>query len=222
MASIEFFWDPVSPYTYLASTQLPSLAREAGVALVYRPFFLGGVMQATGNRPPATVASKGRYMMADLQMWARAYKVPLTPPEQSGVSVQASPVAPGPKATGAKHSVEPFPAKTILALRAGLVTEQQGDGERYAQAIMRAYWGQGRDISDPAVVSAVLSELGLDAPAILALTEQDAIKAALKANTEEAVARGAFGAPSLFVGEQLFWGNDRLDLLRRYLDEQAA
>ncbi|WP_207774624.1 2-hydroxychromene-2-carboxylate isomerase [Abyssibacter profundi] len=197
MASIEFFWDPVSPYTYLASTQLPSLAREAGVALVYRPFFLGGVMQATGNRPPATVASKGRYMMADLQMWARAYKVPLTPPET-------------------------FPAKTILALRAGLVTEQQGDGERYAQAIMRAYWGQGRDISDPAVVSAVLSELGLDAPAILALTEQDAIKAALKANTEEAVARGAFGAPSLFVGEQLFWGNDRLDLLRRYLDEQAA
>lgn len=197
MASIEFFWDPVSPYTYLASTQLPTLAREAGVALVYRPFFLGGVMQATGNRPPATVASKGRYMMADLQMWARAYKVPLTPPE-------------------------PFPAKTILALRAGLVAEQQGDGERYAQAIMRAYWGQGRDISDPAVVSAVLSELGLDAPAILALTEQDAIKAALKANTEEAVARGAFGAPSLFVGEQLFWGNDRLDLLRRYLDEQAA
>ena len=68
----------------------------------------------------------------------------------------------------------------------------------------------------------MLSELGLDAPAILALTEQDAIKAALKANTEEAVARGAFGAPSLFVGEQLFWGNDRLDLLRRYLDEQAA
>ena len=197
MASIEFFWDPVSPYTYLASTQLPTLAREAGVALVYRPFFLGGVMQTTGNRPPATVASKGRYMMADLQMWARAYKVPLTPPEL-------------------------FPAKTILALRAGLVAEQHGDGERYAQAIMRAYWGQGRDISDPAVVSAVLSELGLDAPAILALTEQDAIKAALKANTEEAVARGAFGAPSLFVGEQLFWGNDRLDLLRRYLDEQAA
>ena len=197
MASIEFFWDPVSPYTYLASTQLPTLAREAGVALVYRPFFLGGVMQTTGNRPPATVASKGRYMMADLQMWAHAYKVPLTPPK-------------------------PFPAKTILALRAGLVAEQHGDGERYAQAIMRAYWGQGRDISDPAVVSAVLSELGLDAPAILALTEQDAIKAALKANTEEAVARGAFGAPSLFVGEQLFWGNDRLDLLRRYLDEQAA
>ncbi|MEN8819948.1 MAG: 2-hydroxychromene-2-carboxylate isomerase [Abyssibacter sp.] len=196
MATIEFFWDPVSPYTYLASTRLPALASDVGARLLYRPFFLGGVMQATGNRPPATVPSKGRYMMADLQMWARSYDVPLQPPE-------------------------PFPAKTILALRAALVADEQAVGEAYAQAIMRAYWGEGRDISDAGVVAAVLRDVGLDAEAVLADTQREDIKAALKRNTEEAVERGAFGAPSLFVGEQLFWGNDRLDLLRQHLAASA-
>lgn len=197
MATIEFFWDPVSPYTYLASTQLPTLAREAGATLVYRPFFLGGVMQATGNRPPATVPSKGRYMMADLQLWAAHYRVPVVPPAN-------------------------FPAQTLLALRAGLVADERGAGEAYALAVMQAYWGQGRDIAEASVVSDVLHAVGLDAEAVLADTQRDDIKAQLKSNTEEAVRRGAFGAPSLFVGDQLFWGNDRLELMRAFLARQAG
>lgn len=197
MATIEFFWDPVSPYTYLAATQLPKLATDCGASLVYRPFLLGGVFQATGNRPPLTVASKGRYMMDDLQHWSRFYAVSVTPPEN-------------------------FPANSVRALRAALVAEEQGVGEAFAQAIMRAYWGEGRDIASEDVLADVARSVGLDPEQALAANGRDDIKAALKANTEEAVARGAFGAPSFFVGDQLFWGNDRLELLRAHLTRAAA
>ena len=197
MATIEFFWDPVSPYTYLASTQLPALAADCGATLAYRPLLLGGVFQATGNRPPATVVNKGRYMMADLQHWAQFYGVPVTPPEN-------------------------FPANSVRALRAALVADELGCGDAFALAIMQAYWGQGRDISQPDVLADVARSVGFEPDQALAANDLPEIKAKLKANTEEAVTRGAFGAPSFFVDDVLFWGNDRLDLLRAHLTRAAA
>ena len=189
---IEFFWDPVSPYTYLASTRIEALAVRVGAVLRWRPFLLGKVLEATGNRPNIDVPAKGRHMLADLARWARHYGVPLVAPPT-------------------------FPISTVTALRAGLAAEQAGRGPAFATAVMRAYWGEGRDISQAQTLLAVAAAAGLDGAALLAQTQEPAIKDALRSNTDEAVRRGAFGAPTFFVGEQMFWGNDRLGILEECL-----
>lgn len=193
-SSLEFFWDPASPYTYLAATRIETLAEEAGIALNWRPFLLGGVFKATGNRAPAEVAAKGRYLFEDLQRWASLYGVPLRFPES-------------------------FPANSIQALRAALVAEESGQGPDFARAVMAAHWGEGRDINDPAVLAEVAEGAGLTADAVAQQMQSQEIKDRLRANTDEAVARGAFGAPTFFVGDVMFWGNDRLPLLKAYLQE---
>ena len=194
---IEYFWDPASPYTYLASTQIEALAARAGAALEWRPFLLGKVFEATGNKAPATIPHKGKHMFTDLQRWASHYGVPVTMPKV-------------------------FPVHSVLALRAGLAASAQGKAAGFAKAVMRAYWGEGRDISQPEVVGAVAAAEGLDPAALLAATQEPAIKDALRVNTEEAVKRGAFGAPTFFVGGEMFWGNDRLLLLEQFLAGKLA
>lgn len=189
--TIEYFWDAVSPYSYLASTQIDALAARHGAQIRWRPFLLGGVMQASGNRPPLTVPAKFRHMLDDLQRWAAYYEVPLRKPDN-------------------------FPASSLLAQRIGCALPEAEVGA-WARAAGSAYWGRGEDISTPEVLRAIALSLGHDAEALLAATQQDAIKEQLKANTEEAVRRGAFGAPTFFVGDAMFWGNDRLPLLERHL-----
>jgi 2-hydroxychromene-2-carboxylate isomerase len=194
---VEFFWDPASPYTYLASTQIEPLAQRAGVGVVWKPFLLGKVFEATGNRMPASIPAKGKHLFQDVQRWAAHYGVPVAFPKV-------------------------FPVNSVAALRCGIAAAAQGQGAGFAKAVMHAYWAEGQDIGQPAVLVAVAAGLGLDGAALLAQTQEPAVKDALRANTEEAVRRGAFGAPTFFVGECMFWGNDRLVLLEEFLHGKIA
>jgi 2-hydroxychromene-2-carboxylate isomerase len=196
--TVEFFFDFGSPASYLAWTQLPAICRAAGATLVYRPMLLGGVFQATGNASPITVPAKGKYMLTDLARFAQRYGVPM----------RFNP-----------H----FPINT-LALMRGAVGVQLRDPARfddYVTAVFRAMWVDGQNMGDPAVVAEMLAQAGFDAQAVLALTGEVAVKDALKSNTEEAVRRGVFGAPTMFVGEQMFFGQDRLDFVREALGPRA-
>ncbi|MEK8050315.1 2-hydroxychromene-2-carboxylate isomerase [Ideonella sp. DXS22W] len=185
---VEFFLDVGSPATYLAWTQLPSLCAAAGATLVLRPMLLGGVFQATGNQSPVTVPAKGRYTRVDFARFARRYGVPL--------------------------NFNPyFPINTLLLMRgaAGLQLRQPERLDAYLRCVFQAIWVDGVNLNEPAEVARVLAAGGFEPAQLLALANDDATKAALRATTEEAVARGVFGAPTMFVGDEMFFGQDRLD-----------
>lgn len=185
---VEFFFDVGSPATYLAWTQLPALCAAAGAQLLPRPMLLGGVFQATGNASPITVPAKGRNLMHDLQRFAGRYGVPLV--------------------------INPhFPINTLLLMRGatGLQREQPERLDAYLHCVFLAIWVDGVNMNDAAEVARVLTAGGFDAAQLLALAGQDDTKAALRASTDEAVARGVFGAPTMFVGKEMFFGQDRLD-----------
>ena len=194
MKTIEFYFDFGSPTTYLAHTQLPRIAAEGGATLSYRPMLLGGVFKATGNASPVTVPAKGRWMGQDIARWARRYGVPFV--------------------------FNPhFPINTLTLMR-GAVGVQRRQPQllaRYLDAVFQALWVEPRDLGQAAEVEAVLAPLGITAEDFMALVSDPEIKAALIANTEEAVARGVFGAPTCFVGETMFFGQDRLDFVREAL-----
>lgn len=194
--TIEFFWDAASPYTYLAATQIEGLAQRTGATLRWRPFLLGKAFEATGNRPPVTVPAKGKYLFRDLRLWAKHYGIPFFFPRV-------------------------FPVNSLLALRIACALPEDQVG-RWALAVMSTYWTKDADISQPEVLKTVAAGLGLDGEALLAATQDPAVKDRLRANTEEAVQRGVFGAPSFFVDDQMFWGNDRLVLLEEYLSGKLA
>lgn len=193
--TIEFFWEPGSPYTYLAATQIEALARETQARVEWKPFLLGKVFEARGTRLPASIPAKAQYMFKDLRRWAEQYQVPLSFPSV-------------------------FPVHSLLASRVAVAAQEQGQEAVAALAILGAYWGRGQDISQEPVLLAALNDAGLDGAALLARTQDAAVKERLKQHTEEALARGVFGAPTMFVGEAMFWGNDRLDHLRRVLQGQ--
>lgn len=192
--SVEFYFDFGSPAAYLAWTQLPALCAAAGAQLLSRPVLLGGVFQATGNRAPITVPLKGQYLFVDLARFARRYGVPL----------QMNP-----------H----FPINTLALMRAAVGLQMRGDDrfDAYCAVIYRAIWVDGLNLGDAAVIGQVLSAAGLDAQGIMALASEPDVKEALKQQTEAAVARGVFGAPTCFVGDEMFWGQDRLDFVREAL-----
>jgi len=192
--AVEFFFDFGSPASYLAWTQLPGICKASGATLVYRPMLLGGVFQATGNSSPVTVPAKGQYMLTDLARFARRYGVPM----------RFNP-----------H----FPINTLTLMRgaAGLEMRQPQRFEEFVSAMFKAMWVDGRNMADPVVVGEALAQAGFDPSAVLAVTADPAVKDALKANTEEAVRRGAFGAPTMFVGDQMFFGQDRLEFVREAL-----
>nr|WP_180202488.1 2-hydroxychromene-2-carboxylate isomerase [Pseudomonas sp. SbOxS1]NYU01917.1 2-hydroxychromene-2-carboxylate isomerase [Pseudomonas sp. SbOxS1] len=188
--TVEFHFDLGSPATYLAYTQLPKICEQTDSQLIYVPILLGGVFKATGNASPATIPAKGRYMFIDLDRYAKRYGVPL--------------------------KINPhFPINTLLLMRAA-TGMQLRHPERFAafiDCLFKALWIEGRNLNDPATVGAVLSENGFDPEEILALTVDEEVKNALKETTEKAVQRGVFGAPSMFVGDQLYFGQDRLDFV---------
>ena len=195
---VEFFFDFGSPTTYLAYTQLPKLA-AAGADLVWRPMLLGGVFKATGNSSPVTVPAKGRWMGDDLLRWARRYGVPFT--------------------------FNPhFPVNTLTLMRgaAGMQLRQPDSFARYVDAMFNAMWVAPRNLGDPAVLAATLGEAGFDADAFSALVGDAEVKSRLISTTEEAVARGVFGAPTCFVDGQMFFGQDRLDFVREALTARSG
>lgn len=192
--TLEFWFDVGSPAAYLAWTQLPRLARDTGAQVAYRPMLLGGVFQATGNRSPMEVPAKSRWMNEDLARFARRY----------GVEFRHNP-----------H----FPINTLMLMRGalGLQMRQPDRLLPYCDAVFRAIWVEGRNMNEPAEVAAALQQAGFDPQSVLALTQDPDVKEQLKTVTQEAVARGVFGAPTFFVGEQMFWGQDRLDFVKEAL-----
>jgi 2-hydroxychromene-2-carboxylate isomerase len=184
MATLEFFYDFVSPYSYLASTRVEAEVARIGGSVRFRPFLLGGVFNSTGNKAPAENPAKALHMATDLGRWAKRLGVPFAWPAR-------------------------FPVLTVLPLRAAFAAEKIGKLVPYTHAMFRAYWVEGRDLSDAAVVTDVANRAGFDGAALVA--EAPAYKDALKAQTQEAVDRGSFGAPTFFVGREMFVGNDRLD-----------
>lgn len=191
---VEFYFDVGSPAAYLAWTQLPRIAEEAGANIVYKPFLLGGVFHATGNRSPTEVPAKGRYMQADLERFAKRYGVPF------------------------RHNPH-FPINTLTLMRGALALQLREPARMrpYVDAVFRAIWVDAQDMNDPATVGAVLQQAGFDPQQLVALAAEPEIKEQLKAVTQEAVGRGVFGAPAFFVGGHLFWGQDRLDFVKQEL-----
>lgn len=192
--TVEFYFDLGSPATYLAYTQLPKICEQADSQLIYIPMLLGGVFKATGNASPATIPAKGLYMFQDLDRYARRYGVPL------------------------KFNPH-FPINTLLLMRAvtGIQLRHPERFLAFIDCLFQALWVEGRSLDDPATVASVLTQHGFDPQAVLVLTADEEVKAALKDNTEKAVKRGVFGAPSMFVDNQLFFGQDRLDFVTEAL-----
>jgi 2-hydroxychromene-2-carboxylate isomerase len=192
--TIEFFFDFGSPTTYLAHTQLPRIAAEAGARLEYVPMLLGGVFKATGNQSPVMVPAKGRWMGGDLARFARRYRVPF------------------------KFNPH-FPINTLTLMRGavGLQMRQPDRFTPYVDAVFRAMWVEPLNLGDPAVLASTLKAGGFEPDAFMALVGDAEVKARLIANTDAAVARGVFGAPTCFVGDQMFFGQDRLDFVREAL-----
>ena len=191
MKTVDFYFDFGSPAAYLAWTQLPEMCKAADAKLVYKPILLGGVFQATGNRAPITVPTKGSYLFTDLARYAKRYGVPM----------EMNP-----------H----FPINTLTLMR-GAVGMQLREAQRfevYVKAMFNAIWVTPKNLNDPAVTAAVLQEAGFDPAAFMALVSDPEVKEALKAATQAAVVRQIFGAPTMFVGDQMFWGQDRLDFVK--------
>ncbi len=191
---IDFYFDVVSPYSYLASTQVPAFAERTGAIVRWRPIFLGAVMKATGNAPPAQVKAKGVWMRGDLERWAEQYGVPFSFPSS-------------------------FPAMTILHQRCLFALARQGeDLVPLAQTFFAAHWGAGQDIADPAVATALIEAMFPGrAEELIAASQSPELKAAFRQENEAAVALGLFGAPSFVFNGELYFGNDRLGMLEARL-----
>lgn len=190
---LEFYFDFASPTAYLAHKRLGQLAAAYPLEVIYKPMLLGGVFKATGNNSPVAIPAKGQYMMAhDLPRFARRY----------GVEMNPNPY---------------FPINTLNLMRAALAAELLDCAETFNEGVYDAVWVQGKNMGDTAVVAAVLTEHGLDAPALLELSQDPGVKAALITNTEAAVARGVFGAPTFFMNGEMYFGQDRLDFVEEAL-----
>jgi len=186
--TVEFYFDYGSPYSYIAYHRLPAIARRAEAEIAYRPMLLGGVFQATGNSSPALNKVKWAHSQRDLERFVGKYEVPF----------QRNPY---------------FIVNTLKLMRGAVVAAEEGYLERYSDAAFAGMWRDARKMDDDAVIAETLSAAGLDAARILARITEDGVKQKLKAWTEAAVARGVFGAPTFFVGDEIFFGQDRLDFV---------
>jgi 2-hydroxychromene-2-carboxylate isomerase len=190
---LHFFYDLVCPYAYLASTQVEGLAARTGARLVWRPFLLGGVFRALGTADDPNEGmspAKARNNLRDMERWAEHRGVPLRRPRG-------------------------HPRRTVLALRALLAAGEGAARAAATHALYRAYWVEGRDVEDPAVVAGALDAVGLHGSDLVARAGEQ--REALFRVTAEAAAAGVFGAPAFLVGDQLFWGQDRLHFVERAL-----
>jgi 2-hydroxychromene-2-carboxylate isomerase len=191
MKTVELYYDFSSPNAYFAALLLPAIAQRHGARVEWRPILLGGLFKLLGGpmTPGMTTPEKSAWSLVDLQRWSAKHGIPF-------------------------RFASRFPLNTTRPLRIALVAAEHGlDHAAFAQAVFRAYWAEDRDISDAAVLSEILTGLGADAAALLARTEEPAVKEALRAATDQARARGVFGVPTYFVGDELHFGKDRLDFV---------
>lgn len=197
MPTLEFFFDCSSPWTYLAFDRIEDLAADTGAILVWKPILVGGVFNAVNpsvyEQRAKPVPAKARYYVKDLADWVR----------RSGLRI---------------GTPKPFPVNSVKAMRGAFFALDAGCIAAYARAVFETYWGDLRDISQDEVLTDVVARVGLDRDAYFAAIASPAFKERLRATTEELVARGGFGSPTMFVdGDDMYFGNDRLVLVREAL-----
>jgi len=189
MKSVEFLYDFVSAPSYIAWTQIDALAREANAQVTMTPVFCGGIFREIGNPGPLAIPSKRVWYAHDLQLWAR----------KRGVELRSNPHA---------------PIRSLPLMRGVFIAQERGELDRYTKTVWEAIWLDCRNMSEPAIVNEALEAAGIDAGAYAAGIEREDIKAKLRENTQDAVRRGVFGVPTFFVGNELFFGQDRLEFVR--------
>lgn len=190
--TLEFYFDIVSPASYLAWTQIPKLIEETGADVQYRPFFLPGVFEGAGSSSPITVPPKSKWLFHDLKRWARTYDVPFVMNEH-------------------------FPLSSVYAMR-GL--NNYVGTEHFVplgDALFKAMWVENRNINDQAVMGEILASVGINPEEYMKKLNDSANKQALVDVGTEAVGRGVFGAPTFFVGKFMHWGQDRLQFVKEDL-----
>ncbi len=188
MTRFEFWCELASSYTYLAAMRIDGLAHAAGIEVRWQPFSLGPVFAAVGwsTSPFNLYPAKGRYMWRDVEREAAALGLAMRQPSV-------------------------FPRNTVEAARVALLGVERDWGPRFIRAALVANFAEDRDVAAPAVIDELLADLGLDGPAVRAEAASPAYRPRLRAATEQAIARGIFGAPMFVVGDEMFWGNDRLE-----------
>ena len=190
--TLEFLFDFGSPASYIAYKRLPPIVARTGALVDYVPMLLGGVFKVTGNASPAEIPAKGRWMNAGLARFAK----------RDGVVFNRNPY---------------FPINTLHLMRGAAGLLDDGRFMAYVEAVFDAMWKDPRNLGDPAELAPVLARAGLTPDEFQALIAREDVKARLKAATEQAVERGAFGAPTMFVGGEMFFGQDRLDFVEEAL-----
>ena len=191
MKTVEFYYDLVSPYSYLAHREVARICQEQGAELALKPMLLGAVHNAVGLQAPMEVEPKARYQWTDIQRWAEHYGLPMDFPN-------------------------PFPFRTLKTMRAAMFFKDRGELEAFTREAFALYWEEGgapKGLGEPdedGPVSEAARRVGADPEEVLAGAASPEAKEALKAATSEALGRGVFGAPAFFVGDEMFWGNDRL------------
>jgi 2-hydroxychromene-2-carboxylate isomerase len=198
---IEFFFDCSSPWSYLAFHNIQPLARELGEEISWRPILVGGIFNTVNPSVYASrqtpVPLKERYMLKDLEDWARI----------AGLAIKMPPTV--------------FPVNSVKAMRSCIWLGK--DMVPFARALFEAYWGDDKDISKDEVLAEICRRVGIDAQRLFAGIGEQAVKDQLKANTDEVIARGGFGSPTIFVGKtDMYFGNDRLVLIREAVLRQKA
>ena len=190
MAQVEFHFDFGSPNAYLAHLVIPEIERRTGAKFAYVPVLLGGVFKLTNNRSPAEsmrgIKNRLEYEELERQRFIRRHAI-------------------------TRFTFNPFfPVNTLLIMRGAVAAQLEGVFDRYVDEVFRHMWAEPKKMDDPEVVRAALEQSGLNAAALLARTQEPAVKECLLENTEASVARGAFGSPTFFVGSEIFFGKDRL------------
>jgi 2-hydroxychromene-2-carboxylate isomerase len=198
---LDFYFDCSSPWTYLAFHAVQPLAAELGVELVWKPILVGGVFNAVNQTVYDNRATpnprKQAYMLQDLADWARLYGLEIVFP---------------PKV---------FPVNSVKCMRGAFAALDEGKLVPYATAAFEAYWGDDLDISRDDVLADIATRAGLERQRFFAAIETRACKTRLRAATDELIARGGFGSPTMFAGDKMFFGNDRLPLVRAALEAQS-
>ncbi len=190
---LDFYFDFGSPTAYLAYKRLLQLEEQYGLQINYVPMLLGGVFKATENVSPVAIPAKGAYMGAhDLPRFCKRY----------GVELKFNPF---------------FPINTLNLMRGAIAAQRLGCFDKYLDVVYDAVWVQEKNMGDLEIVAQVLSDGGLETQTLLELSQDPEIKQALIDNTEAAVARGAFGAPTMYMGDEMFFGQDRLDFVEEAL-----
>jgi 2-hydroxychromene-2-carboxylate isomerase len=199
MGRVEFYFDVVSPYSYLAFGQAETICREAGAELVLRPMLLGAVHNAVGITAPIEIKSKAPYQVRDIHRWAEFYGLPMKFPE-------------------------PFPFRTLKTMRAAIACAENWALEPFVREAFALYWEEGgapkgvEEADEDGPIREVARRIGEDPEEVLESATTASAKEALKSATAGAVERGVFGAPTFFVGNEMFWGNDRLHFVEAALD----